>query len=88
MFDLSKNYNISRQLATGGMILLENKESVLPLDCTRRVGVVGKSCLDLIKGGRWLCCGYDRVYKVLGIRIGGKSKSRKVYVLQRIGFTC
>lgn len=43
MFDLSKYYNISRQLATGGMILLENKESVLPLDCTRRVGVVGKN---------------------------------------------
>ena len=51
MFDLKKNYKISRDIATGGMILLKNENGTLPFTGDTRVGVVGNDCLDLIKGG-------------------------------------
>ena len=51
MYDISKNYEIARSLATGGIILLKNEDNVLPLNNKSRVGVVGKNCLSLLKGG-------------------------------------
>lgn len=51
MFDLKKNYKISRDIAAGGMVLLKNEEATLPFSKDTRIGVVGKDCLDLIKGG-------------------------------------
>ncbi len=51
MFDLQQNYKISRDIAAGGMVLLKNDEATLPFAKDTRVGVVGKDCLDLIKGG-------------------------------------
>ena len=51
MFDLKENYKISGELATGGMVLLKNEGNILPFDANRKIGIVGKSCLDLIKGG-------------------------------------
>ncbi len=51
MFDLKKNYEVSRKLAAQGMVLLENNEHVLPIQSMDRVGIIGKECLNLIKGG-------------------------------------
>lgn len=51
MFDISENYQVSRRLASQGMVLLKNDGKILPLKSGDRVGVVGKECLDLIKGG-------------------------------------
>ena len=51
MFDIQKNYEISRKLASGGMVLLKNEDKILPFKKTDRIGVVGKDCLDLISGG-------------------------------------
>ena len=50
MFDLTKNYEISRKIAAEGMILLKNDEHTLPLK-QQKVGIIGKECLDLIRGG-------------------------------------
>ncbi len=51
MFDLSKNYEISRKIATGGIVLLKNEDNVLPLSPEVCVGFVGKECLEIEKGG-------------------------------------
>lgn len=51
MFDQRENYKISRDLASGGMILLKNEDKTLPLKAQSRVGVVGKECLRLLSGG-------------------------------------
>ncbi len=51
MFDLEKNYKISRDIASGGMVLLKNEKETLPFSKDTRIGVVGIDCLDLIKGG-------------------------------------
>lgn len=51
MLDLTENYRISRNLAAQGMVLLKNEDHVLPLKNTDRVGIIGKECLDLLKGG-------------------------------------
>lgn len=51
MFDISENYQVSRRLASQGMVLLKNDGKILPLKSGDRVGVVGRECLDLIKGG-------------------------------------
>lgn len=51
MFDISKNYEISRKLAAQGMVLLKNEEKTLPLKKDERVGIIGKDCLEMIKGG-------------------------------------
>ncbi len=51
MFDLSANYAVSRRLASQGMVLLKNDDNLLPLVQSDTVGVVGKNCLDLIRGG-------------------------------------
>ena len=51
MFELRKNYDISRKLAAQGMVLLKNERNTLPLQSKDKVGIVGKECLDLIKGG-------------------------------------
>ncbi len=51
MYDIRKNYEIARSLATGGIILLKNEDNVLPLNNKSKVGVVGKNCLSLLKGG-------------------------------------
>lgn len=51
MFDLKENYKISRDIATGGMVLLKNEEKTLPFTSLTTVGIIGKDCLDLIKGG-------------------------------------
>ena len=51
MFDLKANYAVSRKLAAQGMVLLRNEDEVLPLKAGDTVGVVGKNCLDLIRGG-------------------------------------
>ncbi len=51
MFDLKKNYAISRSLAAEGMVLLKNEGAVLPFKPTDRVGVVGKNALSLLSGG-------------------------------------
>ena len=50
MFDLSKNYEISRKIAAEGMVLLKNEARTLPLE-NQKVGIIGKECLDLIRGG-------------------------------------
>ncbi len=51
MFDLSENYKISRQLASQGMVLLKNEDNTLPFSRNDRVGVIGKECLEIIRGG-------------------------------------
>ena len=51
MFDISENYMVSRKLASQGMVLLKNEDRILPLKSKDRIGVIGKACLDLIKGG-------------------------------------
>lgn len=51
MFDLKKNYKISRDIATGGMVLFQNEKATLPFSKDTRVGVVGKDCLELLSGG-------------------------------------
>ena len=51
MFDISGNYMVSRKLASQGMVLLKNEGRILPLKSKDRIGVIGKACLDLIKGG-------------------------------------
>ena len=51
MFDLKENYTISRKLASEGMVLLKNEDNTLPLKKNCRVGILGKECLDLIRGG-------------------------------------
>lgn len=51
MFDLTENYKTSRKIASEGMVLLKNEGNVLPFAPTDRVGIIGKNCLDLIKGG-------------------------------------
>lgn len=51
MFDLKKNYEISRKLAAQGMVLLKNEEKTLPIPKNERIGIIGKECLNLIKGG-------------------------------------
>lgn len=51
MFDIRKNYMISRKLASQGMVLLKNEDRILPLKSDAKVGVIGKECLDLINGG-------------------------------------
>ena len=51
MFDIRENYKISRQLASGGMVLLKNEDTTLPFQKTHRVGVIGRECLDFISGG-------------------------------------
>lgn len=51
MFDISENYIVSRKLASQGMVLLKNEDRILPLKSKDRIGVIGKACLDLIKGG-------------------------------------
>lgn len=51
MFDLRENYAVSRKLASQGMVLLKNEDGVLPFGKEDVVGVVGKNCLDLIRGG-------------------------------------
>lgn len=51
MFDLTANYAVSRNLASQGMVLLKNEGDLLPLGMGNTVGVVGKNCLDLIRGG-------------------------------------
>ena len=51
MFDIRNNYKISRDIAAGGMVLLKNEGDTLPFSKGTRVGIVGKDCLELIKGG-------------------------------------
>ena len=51
MFDIGGNYMVSRKLASQGMVLLKNEGRILPLKSKDRIGVIGKACLDLIKGG-------------------------------------
>lgn len=51
MFDLTENYKISRALAREGMVLLKNQGNILPLDASRKVGILGEECLNLIHGG-------------------------------------
>ncbi len=51
IYDLSKNYEISRKLASQGMVLLKNEDDTLPLGSKDNVGIIGKECLDLINGG-------------------------------------
>ena len=51
MLDLQKHYAITRKLAAEGMVLLKNQEQTLPLTPDRRVALVGKNCLNLVKGG-------------------------------------
>lgn len=49
--DLSKNYRISRQISAQGMVLLKNEDNVLPFKERDKIGIVGKACLDMIRGG-------------------------------------
>ncbi len=51
MFDIKENYKVSRKLAAQGMVLLKNEHGLLPFNPDSRIGIVGKECLDLIKGG-------------------------------------
>jgi len=51
MFDLTKNYNVSRNVAAQGMVLLKNENKALPLKPFDKVGIVGKGCLSMTKGG-------------------------------------
>lgn len=51
MFNLTENYKLSRKLASQCMVLLKNNDFVLPFKSTDRVGIVGKECLDIIRGG-------------------------------------
>lgn len=51
MFDLRENYKISRALAREGMVLLKNDDGILPLDTSRKVGILGEECLHLVHGG-------------------------------------
>ncbi len=50
MFDLSKNYEVSRKIAAEGMVLLKNESCTLPV-INKKIGIIGKECLDLTKGG-------------------------------------
>ena len=50
MFDLTKNYEISRKIAAEGMVLLKNEANILPFS-HQKVAILGKECLDLIRGG-------------------------------------
>ena len=51
MFDLAENYKVSRNIASGGMVLLKNDDKLLPFTADDRIGVVGNGAVDLIKGG-------------------------------------
>ena len=51
MFDCRENYIIARNLAAQGMVLLKNEEHTLPFLSTDNVGIIGRECLDIIKGG-------------------------------------
>lgn len=51
MFDIRENYMISRKLASQGMVLLKNEDGILPLKSDAKVGIIGKECLALIRGG-------------------------------------
>ncbi|PRX27189.1 beta-glucosidase [Orenia metallireducens] len=48
---LKTNAEISRQVATEGMVLLKNKQKVLPLNSDAKIGLFGNGQIETIKGG-------------------------------------
>jgi len=51
MFNLSEMHKLSRTIASQGMVLLKNDFGTLPFKKSQRIGIVGKECTDLIRGG-------------------------------------
>ncbi|OMP32838.1 glycoside hydrolase family 3 protein [Mangrovimonas sp. DI 80] len=49
--NLKKHAEVTRQAATDGMVLLENKDNTLPLTDVKQVAVFGTTSYDFISGG-------------------------------------
>lgn len=46
-----EHIELSRQAASEGMILLKNENDILPLSTGQKVALLGKGCVDYVKGG-------------------------------------
>ena len=46
-----EHIDISRQCADEGMVLLKNKDNVLPLKSGEKIALFGKASIEYIKGG-------------------------------------
>lgn len=51
MFTLEENYIVSRNLASQGMVLLKNRDNILPFKKGDRVGIIGKEATELVSIG-------------------------------------
>ena len=83
MFDISENYKVSRKLASQGMVLLKNSDKVLPFKNNDRVGLIGKECLDLIKGGGGSAAVQTEYTKSLQQGLIEKANENKFYLYEK-----
>lgn len=69
--------NIARKVAAEGMVLLENKENVLPLCKDEKIALIGNGCFHYLKGG-W---GSAEVTSEYVVDLVGGLKERNAFVV-------